>query len=154
MRYQINEGSFAIPAQTHDRSVNMLALNLGPGGFTLVLTRDQLPAGEELDAFLTRQLRTLGSQVKQFKQQDKIALRVGPQQLPALQVGLSFKQNNSTVHQLQTVLVLSNRAVLVITVTCAAPLTAEQTAAVQHMLDSFTPAAAPSADSATSSGPA
>lgn len=141
MDYHINEGSFVIPEQAQDRSVNMLVLNHGPGGLTLVVTRDQLQAGEELPAFLTRQLRTLSSQVKNFRQQEPEPLAVGTAQLPALRVATSFKQNNATVHQLQTAVLLGANAVLVLTLTCAAPLTAEQAAYGQQLLDSFTPAA-------------
>jgi len=139
MDYHINEGSFRIPDQAQDRSVNMLLLNHGPGGLTLVVTRDRLQEGEQLDGFLTRQLRTLASQVKQFRQQEAAPVSVGSAQLPALRIASSFKQNNATVHQLQTA-ILTGGAVLVLTLTCAAPLTAEQSAYAQQMLDSFTPA--------------
>lgn len=139
MDYHINEGSFIIPEQAQDRSVNMLILNHGPGGLTLAVTRDMLQQGEELDAFVSRQLRTLAAQVKQFRQQEPVALTVGTSRLPALQIGTSFKQNNATMHQLQTVVMLDATRVLVLTLTCAAPLTAEQTAYAQQLLDSFTP---------------
>ncbi len=142
MQYQIHEGTFVVPAQAQDRSVNMLILNHGPGGLTLVVTRDLMQEGEALDAMLRRQLRTLGTQVKQLKQQEPLALQVGQAALPAYQVAISFKQNNASVHQLQTMVALPGKAVLVLTITCAAPLTAEQSAWAQQMLDSFTPAAA------------
>jgi len=141
MNYQINEGSFALPPQAQDRSVNMLVLNHGPGGLTLVVSRDMAQDGEALDAMLRRQLRTLGSQVKNFKQQDPIAVQVGEARLSALQVSTSFKQNNATVYQLQTMVALGGNAVLVFTLTCASPLTQEQAAYAQQLLDSFTPAA-------------
>lgn len=140
MDYYINEGSFHIPEQAQDRSVNMLVLNHGPGGLTLVVTRDRLQEGEGLDGFLARQLRTLASQVKGFRQQDAVALAVGPAQLPALRVATSFKQNQASIHQLQTAIVLGGDAVLVMTLSCSSPLNAEQMAYAQQLLDSFTPA--------------
>lgn len=140
MDYQINEGNFTLPASATDRSVNMLVLNLGPGGLTLVVTRDQVQEGEDLDGFLTRQLRTLASQVKSFKQQERIALTVGAAGLQGLQVASSFKQNNASIHQRQSVVRLAGSAVLVLTLTCAAPLSAEQNAYAQQLLDSFVPA--------------
>lgn len=143
MDYRIDEGSFRIPDQAQDRSVNMLLLNHGPGGLTLVVTRDRLQEGEELGGLLARQLRTLASQVKNFRQQDTLALEAGPARLPALQVATSFKQNQATVHQLQTAIALGAGAVLVMTLSCAAPLNAEQAAYAQDLLDSFTPAAQP-----------
>jgi hypothetical protein len=140
MDYRINEGSLRIPAQAQDRSVNMLILNHGPGGLTLVVTRDRLQEGEDLDGFLTRQMRTLASQVKQFRQQPAEAVTVGPAQLAGRRTATSFKQNNATVHQLQTAILLDAAAVLVLTLTCAAPLNGEQLAYAQQLLDSFTPA--------------
>lgn len=143
MNYQINEGSFALPAQAQDRSVQMLILNLGPGGLTLVVTRDVSEKGEPLDAMLRRQLRTLGSQVKQLKNSEPLALKVGAARLPAFQVSTTFKQNNASVHQLQTMVALRDKAVLVFTLTCASPLTTEQAAYAQQVLDSFTPSTQP-----------
>lgn len=139
MNYQINEGSFALPAQAQDRSVQMLVLNFGPGGLTLVVTRDLAEEGEPLDAMLGRQLRTLGTQVKQLKHSAPLALQVGPSRLPAFQVSTTFKQNNASVHQLQTMVAVGGKAVLVFTLTCASPLTPEQAAYAQQVLDSFTP---------------
>jgi len=141
MDYHINEGSFTLPASAQDRSVNMLVLNLGPGGLTLVVTRDVVQEGEDLDSFLTRQLRPLASQVKSFKAQERVVLAVGPDALPGLQVTSSFKQNNASIHQRQSVVRLAGSAVLVLTLSCAAPLTAEQSAYAQQLLDSFVPAA-------------
>lgn len=141
MDYHINEGSFRIPDQAQDRSVNMLLLNHGPGGLTLVVSRDVLQEGEALDGFLARQLRTLASQVKAFKQHSMAAITVGAAQLPAVQIATSFKQNNASIHQLQTAILTDGRAVLVLTLTCSSPLTAEQSAYAQSLLDSFTLAA-------------
>ena len=140
MDYQINEGRFTLPPSATDRSVNMLVLNLGPGGLTLVVTRDVVQEGEDLDSFLTRQLRTLASQVKHFKQQERIVLAVGAAALPGLQINSSFKQNNASIHQRQSVVRLAGNGVLVLTLTCASPLTAEQAAYAQQLLDSFVPA--------------
>lgn len=142
MNYHINEGTFVIPEQAQDRSVNMLVLNHGPGGLTLVVTRDVVQEGEQLDAFLKRQLRTLSSQVKQFRQQELASVSVGAAQLPGVQVATSFKQNNASIYQLQTAIALAGGAVLVLTLSCSSPLTPEQAAYAQQLLDSFTPASA------------
>lgn len=142
MDYHINEGRFHIPDQAQDRSVNMLVLNHGPGGLTLVVSRDVLQAGEQLDGFVNRQLRTLASQVKGFRQQEPARVNVGVARLPALRIATSFKQNNASIHQLQTAVLLDAGAgaVLVLTLSCSAPLTSEQSDYAQALLDSFTPA--------------
>ena len=90
MKYQINEGCFVIPESAQDRSVNMLVLNYGPGGLSLVVTRELAQQDENLDGFLTRQLRTLGTQVKELKQQTRREVVVGQAQLPGLQITTSF----------------------------------------------------------------
>ena len=138
MKYQINEGNFTIPDTTQDRTVNMLMLNYGPGGLTLVVTRDQIQQGETLDAMLTRQLRVLASQVKAFKEQQRELVVVGAAQLQGVRVATSFKQNNASLHQLQTMVRVGGDGVLVFTLSCASPLTAEQHACAQQVLDSFT----------------
>lgn len=148
MDYHIDEGNFRIPDQAQDRSVNMLVLNHGPGGLTLVVTRDRLQEGEQLDGFLARQSRILAAQVKGHRQQEAAPLAVGSAQLPALRVASSFRQNNAAIHQLQTAVLLGGDAVLVLTLSCAAPLTAEQNAYAQELLDSFTPAQRPAATAA------
>ena len=140
MLYHISEGSFQVPDAAQDRSVNMLVLNHGPGGLTLVVTRDALQAGEDLDDFLARQLRTLALQVKGFRQQEANPLRVGATGLPAARVATTFRQNNASLHQLQTALLLGGGQVLVLTLSCASPLTPEQAAYGQLLLDSFVPA--------------
>lgn len=143
MDYRISEGMFHVPDTAQDRSVNLLVLNHGPGGLTLVVTRDRLQEGEALDGFLGRQLRTLASQVKGFRQQESTALRAGAAELPAARVATSFRQNNASIHQLQTAILLGDGAVLVLTLSCASPLTSEQTDYARRLLDSFTPCARP-----------
>lgn len=138
MKYQINEGCFVVPATAQDRSVNMLVLNYGPSGLSLVVTREPAQQDEDLDGFLTRQLRTLGTQVKELKQQTRREVVVGQAQLPGLQIATTFKQNNARMHQLQTVFNPAPGAMLVLTLSCAAPLTQEQNAYAEQMLASFT----------------
>ncbi len=139
MKYQINEGSFVLPATAQDRSVNMLVLNHGPGGLSLVVTREAAQQDEDLDGFLSRQMRTLGTQVKELMQNTRREVVVGPTQLPGLQISTSFKQNNARMYQLQTVFQPLPDFNLVLTLTCAAPLTGEQTAYAEQLLASFTP---------------
>ncbi|CDG83519.1 DcrB-related protein [Janthinobacterium agaricidamnosum] len=137
MDYHIEEGSFTVPDGAQDRSINLLILNHGPGGLTLVVTRDQLQEGENLDTFLTRQLRTMASQVKHFQQQDRCEVHLGAAQLPGLQVSTSFRQNGSSIHQRQTVASLGGVAVLLFTLSCASPLTTQQQAYAEVLLASF-----------------
>ena len=138
MKYHINEGSFILPATAQDRSVNMLVLNYGPGGLSLVVTREPAQQDEELDGILTRQLRTLSTQIKELKQQTRREVLVGQAQLPGLQIATTFKQNNARMHQLQTVFKPAPETVLVLSLTCAAPLTEEQNAYAGQLLASFT----------------
>lgn len=140
MQYTVNEGSFTLPETAEDRSLNMFLLNVGPGGLTLVVTRERLLDETETDqAFIDRQLKNLTKQVKNFKEHDRQPVRVGSAQLYAIQLHTSFKQNGASVHQQQTVIALGGGKVLTLTLTCASPLNEEQKTYAQQLLDSFTP---------------
>lgn len=139
MKYTINEGVFDIPEAANDRSVNMLVLNLGPNGLTLVVSRDVLPAQEDLMVVLRRQLRVLASQVKSFTQRNIEEVEVGACRLRGLQVSCNFKQNGATVHQLQTMVLLDATGILTFTLTSASVLTEEQRAYAGQMLSTFVP---------------
>ena len=145
MHYQINEGTFTVAVGALDRSLNMLVLNYGPGGLTLVVSRDQRQEGEDLDGLLERQVRTLAAQVKNFKVLQRRQVLVGTTHMPGLQMSTSFRQNNAGIHQQLTVFNTGHDAVLIFTLTCASPLTAEQQAYCAQLLDSFTPPSPPSA---------
>ncbi|CAN7171094.1 DUF1795 domain-containing protein [Trinickia sp. LjRoot230] len=152
MQYTLQEGSFVLPDAAADRTVNMLLLNTGPGALNLVVSRDKLRDGENLDAFIERQWTTAARQVSDLKEVARRPVFVGRKELHGVQIDSTMEQEGRTFHQSQTIFQLgADGRMLVMTLTCASPLTDEQQAAVKQMLDSFVPrppeSAAASADS-------
>jgi len=140
MRYNLNEGTFELPKNTQDRTVNVLILSDAPAGLSLVVNRDRLEPGENFEGFIKRQLHTVSRQVRQFQEHARRNVKVGASQLTGLQLDSSFKQNGQTFHQLQTVFQLPSGLILVTTLTSAIPLTQEHRTLAQRILDSFVPA--------------
>ena len=60
MKYHFNEGAFDVPEYLDDRTVNVLAPQLGSAGLTIAITRDPLEGDESLQQFVDRQLKDLG----------------------------------------------------------------------------------------------
>lgn len=145
MKYILNEGAIELPDNTQDRTVNVLILSDAPAGLSLVLNRDRLEPGEDFEGFIKRQVHTISRQVKQFQEHARRSVKIGVSQLAGLQFDTSFKQNGQTFHQQQTVFQVPSGMILVATLTSAIPLTQEHRALSQRMLDSFVPAASPTA---------
>lgn len=140
MNYTIHEGTFALPDAAADRTVNMLLLNIGPGGLSLVVSRDVLRDGETVDGFIERQWTTASRQVKDLVEVARRTVAVGVKQLPGVQIDSTMQQQGRTFHQSQTIFRIDDAGrMMVMTTTCASPLTDEQQTALQHMLDSFEP---------------
>ncbi|PMS35432.1 hypothetical protein B0G57_105163 [Trinickia symbiotica] len=139
MDYAINEGTFTLPDTAIDRTVNAILVNLGPGGLSLVVSREPLQVEESEEAFIDRQLKAAARQVPSFKEVARRAVTVGVEKLPGTQIDLVLEQSGATLHQLQTVFRVGGDRMVVMTLTCAKPLDAEQIAFAQQMLDSFAP---------------
>ncbi|RKP46384.1 DcrB-related protein [Trinickia fusca] len=139
MDYAINEGTFTIPDSAIDRTVNMVLLNFGPGGLSLVVSRDTLLDEESEEAFITRQVTAASRQVGEFTEHARRAVSVGAAQRPGTQLEYTFESNGATFHQLQTVFRVDDVRMLVLTVTCASPLEDEQRVMAQQMIESFVP---------------
>jgi hypothetical protein len=139
MDYAFNEGAFTLPDAANDRTVNMILLNVGPGGPSLVISRDRLEVEESVEQFIDRQLTAASRQVKDLVEKSRRAITVGAAQLPATQIELTLKQNGATYHQVQTIFRVGGDRMIAVTVTCSMPLNDEQQALVQQMFDSFVP---------------
>lgn len=142
MHYAIHEGTFALPDTAVDRTVNMLFLNAGPGGPSLVVSRGTLRDGEDVDAFLAREWEVATRKVKDIKIQGRQPVKVGAAGWPGVQTEFTHEEDGRTFHQMQTAFQAgSTGQMIVMTLTCAAPFTDEQRAIAQRMLDTFQPRA-------------
>jgi hypothetical protein len=138
MYYAIHEGTFVLPDAALDRTVNMLMLNQGPGGFNLVISRGRLREGEDLDAFIAREWGLATREAPKLTERSREAVTVGGR--TGIQIEATQEQDGKLRHQLQSVFPADdNGSVLVMTLTCASPLSEERRATADRMLDSFEP---------------
>jgi hypothetical protein len=140
MNYDINEGTLNIPEGLVDRSVNMLMTSDGRG-MSIVVSRDVLQAGENLEQFIKRQMSDLSRQVTKLQEQGRSETKLGPVNedgLVGMQIASSFKQHGQVIYQFQAAFVLSDGArVLIFTGTSIAPHTDAEKLTWQQLISSF-----------------
>ncbi len=145
MHYTIHEGTFDLPDAALDRTVNILAMNVGPGGLNLVIARGRFRDGEDLDAFVAREWEVASRDTKLLNEQSRRTVIVGGR--TGLEITATLEQDDRTWHQLQTIFPSDDAGrVLVMTLTSAAPLSAEQAAVAERIFASFRPAASRSGE--------
>ncbi|KWK60957.1 DcrB-related protein [Burkholderia stagnalis] len=140
MHYAIHEGTFELPDAALDRTVNMLILPIGTGGLSLVVSRGRLRDTESIDAFVDREWELASRTAKDLTLQTRRSVTVGRAGCPGVQTESTHEQDGRTFHQHQTAFQLdAGGQVIVMTLTSAAPLTDEQRALANRMLESFQP---------------
>ncbi|MBN3723570.1 DcrB-related protein [Burkholderia sp. Ac-20379] len=139
MQYAIHEGTFELPDAALDRTVNIVAMNVGPGGLNLVVARGRFRDGEDLEAFVAREWDVASRDAKLLNEQSRRAVIVGGR--TGLEITATLEQDDRIWHQLQTIFPSDDAGrVLVMTLTSAAPLNAEQQAIAERIFASFRPA--------------
>ena len=69
MKYVTQELELNLPEPFQDRSVNALLLGgKQPPDFNLVISRDIIPRGENLDSVVKKQIKTISSTQENFKE--------------------------------------------------------------------------------------
>lgn len=140
MHYAIHEGTFVLPDAALDRTVNILMMNVGPGGLNLVISRGALRDGETIDVFIAREWELATRQAPGLVERSRQAATVGGR--PGVQIEATHEQDGKTQHQLQTVFPADDAGrMLVMTLTCASPFTDEQRALAEQMLTTYQPRA-------------
>lgn len=121
MPYDINEGRFGFDI-IEDGSINILELPPHEDGtpLRLVVTRDRLRPGEDLNACLARQVRELSRRMPEFKELSREAGWLGSgddSSFPAIVLQTRFKQEGRLVFQAQCAAQLPEGKLLVLTLT-------------------------------------
>ena len=100
MKYHFNEGAFDVPEYLDDRTVNVLAPQLGSAGLTIAITRDPLEGDESLQQFVDRQLKDLGRQVTKLEKGPQRPARLGGgnSAIEGFSFGVNYKQQGKLVH--------------------------------------------------------
>jgi hypothetical protein len=136
MHYAIHEGTFDLPDAALDRTVNMLVMNVGPGGLSLVISRGRLRDGEDTDAFIAREWTLATREMPQLTERSRRAVTIDGR--PGVQIEATLEQDGTLRHQMQTIFPAGDAGqMLVMTLTCAAPFTDEQRALAEQMLASY-----------------
>lgn len=67
MDYQLQEGSITLPEGFQDRTVNMFILgNSIPAPLNITVSRDNLLSGEDLGAYIERQVKLIASKLRGY----------------------------------------------------------------------------------------
>lgn len=136
MHYAIHEGTFDLPDAALDRTVNMLIMNVGPGGLSLVISRGCLRDGEDTDAFIAREWTLATREMPQLTERSRRAVTVDGRL--GVQIEATLEQDGTLRYQMQTIFPAGDAGqMLVMTLTCAAPFTDEQRALAEQMLTSY-----------------
>jgi hypothetical protein len=139
MQYVMNEGTVDFGVWPDDRSVNVLMLpNPEPGDpLTLVITRDAMEPGEDLDGCVKRQLALIARQLRGFKELRRDGAVIGKAQTPSVIVEGQHVTPGTTVHQLMAVVPFRKTRILVFCLSCAKPLGEAQRKVWHELLASF-----------------
>lgn len=127
MYYYTNEIRLELPEIKQDRTVNVLTLTDPSRGIPmqLVVSRDQLLGGEDLDKCFERQLGILRRQTQALKINSQQSLKIGESAIPAKEVESSFSQGGKSFHQLQAMWVVEAPMLLVLTLSSQLPINNE-----------------------------
>lgn len=124
MAYLINEGVLQLnPAE--DRSINVVTLQ-SPGGaqpLQVIITRDKGEPGESLADSVTRQVKVLSRQVKDFKNLAREELQITEAKWPAILQEHRFKQGGQAAHQIQIIAQIPAGSFLIFSLSSSAPIT-------------------------------
>jgi hypothetical protein len=140
MKYDIFEGTLTVPEGLVDRSVNML-MSADGRGMSIVVSRDRLQAGEDIEHFIKRQMSDLSRQVTKLQEQGRAEAKLGPiaENGPiGIQIASTFKQHGQQIHQFQAIFPMTDDGrVLILTGTSLAPHTEEEKLVWQQLLSTF-----------------
>lgn len=130
--YQMNEGRFVLPDGWNDQSVHLFLS--GNGEFSLVVSRQPVPPGQDLDAFATGQLNELRENLSRFHLLRRMETTLDS--LPAVEAEFTWVREGQSMHQHQT-FVFHDQTALTLTGTTLVTNYPRYEATLQHLLASF-----------------
>ncbi|TDV58952.1 DcrB-related protein [Pseudomonas sp. LP_7_YM] len=141
MDYHLQEGSFTLPDGFQDRTVNMFVFgNTVPGPLSLTLSRDTHLPGEDITAYLKRQLKLLASKLRGYTVlEQKVASLSTSQPIPGLQIEAYYLNEKKPIYQRQAAFIIAPGRVLVFACTSQTDFTAQQDQNWTDVLASFEP---------------
>lgn len=142
-RYQLHEGSIALPDGFTDRSTNIFVLgNTTPSQLNLNVARDTLLDAETLHAYVDRQIALLKKNLRAYSivRRETSMLGNGSDVSVGEQITSTHKNGNATMHQRQAAFIHAPRRVLIFSCTSVRAFDGAQDELWQQWLASFQPA--------------
>lgn len=120
--YTMNEGSFEVPEEWKDNSLNIFVVGGSepPMNLSFVISRDTLRDGVELVDYVEKQLGDVGKKLRKFRVIGKRQIEVNGH--PALEAEFTWISDKSPMHQRQQYI---RRGTTVLVFTATAPVKIE-----------------------------
>lgn len=122
--YRIQEGSFTLPKTLTDRTVNIFVPEGNERAFpSLNISRDTLKPGEDLTAYIDRQIVLMKKNLSQHQVQSRTPVQAGAgsDALSGEQIVTTHKAGKTVAYQRQAGFIPAPGQVLVFTLTCPRP---------------------------------
>lgn len=149
-QYRIQEGHLSIPQEFLDNSTNVFTLGPTPqANMSITISRDRLEEGEDLLAYVKRQIPLLKTRLKGYQILNKGPIEIGPTRLPGelLKATMPSQTQGRLLHLQQASVAFTEGPlkgkVLVFTLTTAHQPKEEEQALWQALLDSYIPTLEP-----------
>ncbi|WP_144936428.1 DUF1795 domain-containing protein [Pseudomonas alabamensis] len=141
MDYQMHEGSITLPAGFQDRTVNMFTYgHTLPTALSISVTRDAMLSGEDLDAYVARQIKLIAAQLRGYTIVDQSPVVFSSTQpLTGIQIKAHYLKDGKPIHQRQAAIEVGPERILVFSTTSQSPFNVDQDESWQSLLSSFVP---------------
>jgi len=141
MDYQLQEGSINLPEGFQDRTVNMFILgNSIPAPLNITVSRDNLLPGEDLKAYIERQVKLIAGQLRGYTVLGKTPAQLSSSQpLAGVQVDGYYLKDGRPIYQRQAAFEVSPGRILVFSTTSQADFSGKQNDNWFELLNSFEP---------------
>lgn len=154
-RIGIHEGSIGLPAGYEDRTSNIFTPADLQNQPNLSIARDWLAEGEDLPAYVERQIALLKARLASHKLLARAPERLGLHE-PAMageRIEAQYKNGAQTIRQRQAAFLIGPRRALILSAATARPFDERFETLWRGWLDSFSPPAADPASAAGGAGP-
>lgn len=141
MDYQLQEGSIVLPEGVQDRTVNMFVVgNSVPAPLNITVGRDNMLAGEDLNAYISRQIKLITSKLRGYTLLGKKAAALSTRQtLAGIQVDAYYMNDGRPVYQRQAAFEIQPGRILVFSTTSQVDFSPVQDENWLQLLSSFQP---------------
>lgn len=104
MNYIAQEFELIVPEPFQDRTLNVLMFGSKmPPEFNLVVSRDVIPKGHDLDYVIDRQIKTISGSQEKFKMirepEKKKFKRLEGMEVEAVEMGMRYKNKGNIIYQ-------------------------------------------------------